>query len=84
MLLLSNYQLRAGDDPKIEKRKVYSKSYSISGSDKISIENQFGEVMIKTWDKNEVKMEVTIIATSNTEERAQEILDRISIEDSKN
>lgn len=40
--------------------------------------------MIKTWDKNEVKMEVTIIATSNTEERAQEILDRISIEDSKN
>jgi len=84
VLLLSNYQLRAGDDPKIEKRKVYSKSYSISGSDKISIENQFGEVMIKTWDKNEVKMEVTIIATSNTEERAQEILDRISIEDSKN
>ncbi len=84
VLLLSTHKLRADDDPKVEKRKTFSKSYSISGSDKISVNNQFGEVTINAWDKNEVKVDVTIIAKSATDNRAQEILDRISIEDSKN
>ena len=82
-LLLSTFQLRADDDPAVEKKKTYSKSYSISASDKISIDNQFGEVIIKAGNTNEVKVEVTITAKSSTDERAQEILDRISIEDSK-
>jgi hypothetical protein len=82
-LLLSTFQLRADDDPAIEKKKTYNKIYSISASDKISIDNQFGEVIIKAGNTNEVKVEVTITAKSSTEEHAQEILDRISIEDSK-
>jgi hypothetical protein len=84
MLLLITFQSRANDDPKIEKRKAYSKSYAVSSSDRILVDNQFGEVKISGWDKNEVKVDVTIIAKSATNEGAQEILDRISIEDNKN
>jgi len=76
-------QVMAGGDLS-EKKKSYSKSYPVSSSDKISLTNSFGELKINTWEKNEVKVDVTITGKGNTDERAQEILDKISIEDGKN
>lgn len=70
-------------EPKFKKTKSYTKSYTVSGSDKISLDNQFGEMKLTTWDKNEVKVDVSITGKSDIEDRAQKILDRISIEDSK-
>ena len=70
-------------DQLVEKTKTYSKSYSISGSDKITLDNQFGEMKISTWDKNEIRVDVRIEARGSTEEIAQRILDNIYIEDSK-
>ena len=84
LLVLVTLHGRAAEDPAVEKRKTFSKSYSVSGSDKISIDNQFGEMRVTTWNKNEVKVDVTIISKSTTDQRAQQILDRISIEDGKN
>ena len=82
-LLLSS-TVSASNDPKVEKKKTYNKSYTVSGSDKISFDNRFGKLKINTWDKNEVKVEVIITAKANSEERAQIILDHITIQDSKN
>lgn len=82
-LLITSTQVWAGTVPNVEKTKTYTKTYPITGSEKISVNNQFGEVKINAWSKNEVKVDVTIIAKSSTDERAQEILDRISIEDGK-
>ncbi|WP_205512524.1 hypothetical protein [Longitalea arenae] len=81
--LIPTVQLFAGD-PLVEKKKTYTKSYNVSGSDKISFKNQFGEMQINTWDKNEVKATVNITAEASTDEKAQAILDHISIEDGKN
>jgi hypothetical protein len=67
----------------VEKTKNYSKSYSINGTDKITLNNQFGDMKINTWDKNEIKVDVIIVAKGNTEEIAQRILDNIYIEDNK-
>ena len=80
--LLTSAQVVAGD-PKVEKKKTYTKSYNVSNSDKISLTNQFGELKISTWDKNEVKATVTITAEASTDEKAQAILDNIIIEDGK-
>jgi hypothetical protein len=80
--LLSSTHVLAGD-PVVEKKKTYTKSYTVSNSDKISFYNQFGELKINTWDKNEVKATVTITAEASTDEKAQTILDYISIEDGK-
>lgn len=71
------------EDPKVEKKKTYTKSYNVNSSDKISFTNQFGELKINTWDKNEVKATVTITAEASTDERAQAILDHVNIEDGK-
>ncbi|MGZ5134612.1 MAG: hypothetical protein ACXWCG_05665 [Flavitalea sp.] len=82
-MVLANTAM-AGEEPKIEKKKTYSKSYNVSNSEKISFENRFGELKISTWDKNEVKVDVTMTGKANTDERAQEILNGIRIEDGKN
>ncbi|QEC45530.1 hypothetical protein [Pseudobacter ginsenosidimutans] len=74
----------ASENPLVEKKKVYTKSYPLSGNDKVSLTNKFGSLKINTWTKNEVKVEVTISAEAKTEERAQSILDGITINDSKN
>ena len=71
------------EDPTIEKKKTYSKSYLVSSSDKVSFDNRFGEIKINTWDKDEVKVDITMIGKANSEEVALEVLNRISIEDGK-
>ena len=81
--LLAVKIVTAADNPAVEKRKSYNKSYSISGTDKVSLNNKFGEIIVSGWNKSEIKVEVTIIAKSSTDERAQQIIDRIDIEDGK-
>jgi hypothetical protein len=83
-LLLMSGTVMAGEEPKVEKKKTYTKTHSVSKSDKISLTNQFGELKLNTWNKNEVKVDVTITAKANSDQRAQDILDRINIEDGKN
>jgi hypothetical protein len=83
LLLVTATWVFATDGPDVEKKKNYSKSYSLSGNEKVNINNQFGEVKINTWTKNEVKVDVTVTVKANTDEKAQSLLDNITIEDSK-
>lgn len=80
----SSGALAAGNDPLVEKKKTYSKSYTVGSNEKISLNNSFGEMKFSTWNKNEVKVDIVIIAKAATEEKAQEILNKIHIEDGKN
>ena len=77
-------QVLATGEPMVEKKKTYTKSYPVSAGDKASFNNQFGELKLNTWDKNEVKVDITITTEAGTDEKAQRIMDRISIEDGKN
>jgi len=81
-LLISSVYANPGD-PLVEKRKTYSKSYSLNGNDKVSLKNQFGEMKILTWDKSEIKVDVTIVCKASSDDIAQKIMDKISIEDGK-
>jgi len=65
------------------KNKSVNKSYNVSSSDKLSIQNSFGEVNVHTWTKNEIKVDVSIEVSSNVETTAQKIIDGITIADSK-
>ncbi len=84
LLLVFAGGLFAKDEPGTEKRKTYTKTYALASNDKVTIENQFGEVKIIIWNKAEVQTDVTIIARGSSDERAQDILDHINIEDGKN
>jgi len=65
------------------KTKSVNKSYSVSSSDKLNIQNSFGSVEVHTWDRNEIKVDVNIEVSANTDALAQKLLDRISVLDEK-
>lgn len=83
LLLVNAVMARSAGEPEVEKTKAYTKSYAISGGDKVSLSNKFGEMKISTWSKNEVKVDVNIIVKANDNEQAQRLLDAISIKDGK-
>lgn len=64
------------------KNKTYEKSYSISASDKIKINNKFGFVKFTIWDKNEIKVTAEIKVAGNDEGKVADALDKITISDS--
>ncbi|WP_062544027.1 hypothetical protein [Rufibacter tibetensis] len=61
------------------KVKKIDRTFKVSRADKLNIENQFGQVNVQTWNRNEIAVEVTVISRAVTEEKAQEILDKIQI-----
>ena len=63
------------------KTKSVNKSYNVSSSDKLNIQNSFGSVKVITWDRNEIKVDVAIEVSANTDALAQKIFDRISVTD---
>jgi hypothetical protein len=73
----------ASDGDLVQKRKNISKSYTVTGDDKLRIENSFGDVAVTTWDKNEIQVDIQIEVSAPTEEKAQEMMDEISVSDSK-
>jgi hypothetical protein len=64
------------------KEKNISKSYPASGNN-LSIDNSFGNVKFTTWDKNEIKVDVHIEASSDKEDVAQKIFDAITVSDNQ-
>lgn len=66
-----------------QKIKFFTKSFAVDKNDKINLSNQYGAITIKTWDKNEIKVDAEIKAYANTATEAQKLLDLSSINASK-
>ncbi|MDB5230035.1 MAG: hypothetical protein JWN76_840 [Chitinophagaceae bacterium] len=63
--------------------KNVSQTYPASSGDKLNIDNQFGDVVIKTWNRNEVKVDISVEVSSTIKEDADEMFNRIDIRHSK-
>lgn len=66
-----------------QEEKVVEKTYRIDGKDRLSIDNRYGTIKVKNWDRNEFKVVVRIKVGESSERRTKEALDRVSISDSK-
>jgi hypothetical protein len=79
--------VHAQDDWSSDNKKKYefirknsiNKVYSTGANDKFTMHNSFGKVLIRTWAKNEVKVDVQIEVTANSDEHAQKIFDNIKV-----
>jgi hypothetical protein len=65
------------------KEKNISKTYPAHGN-KLRIDNNFGDVKIISWDRNEIKVDIHIESSSDNKEVAEKIFNNIEVEESKN
>jgi hypothetical protein len=72
------------DEDDAGRSKTFSRSFPADQSDKVSLNNQFGSIVVKIWDRKEVKADVSIVAYSNNDGDAQKLLQEVSVEASKN
>jgi hypothetical protein len=75
-----NYKSIAYDS---ELSKKINRSFNVTASDKLAIDNRYGKVHINTWDKNEITVNIEILARASSDSRAQEILDMITVDEEK-
>ncbi|MBK7873093.1 MAG: hypothetical protein IPJ74_21690 [Saprospiraceae bacterium] len=71
--------VHANEEERREFTKTIKKEFDISKTGTTAIYNQFGKVEIKTWDRNRVKIDVTIIVNASSDSAAQKVFDRINI-----
>lgn len=64
------------------KERTISKTYTASGNT-LQIDNSFGDVVVTTWDRNEIKVDIHIEASSNQKEIAEKAFNNIDVEESK-
>ena len=67
----------------IEKRRHVVKVYEVTERDQLMVDNQYGEVKVNLWGKNEIKVEVVITAIAPSESQVSEYLSSIRIGESR-
>src|SRR6185437_9066088 len=55
-------------DQNVSRQKLINKSYDVTGDDKLSIDNQFGNVVVSTWDKPQITVDIEVSARAASDE----------------
>jgi hypothetical protein len=74
--------INEGDDDPM-RSKTFTKTFAAGNTDKIVLGNTYGSIVIKIWDRKEVKADIDIKAYSNDEAGTQKLLDGVTIEAGK-
>jgi hypothetical protein len=62
------------------KTREVANTFPVGDNDNISIDNCYGNVTVTHWNRNEIEIRVVIEAKANTDRRAEELLDHVSID----
>jgi hypothetical protein len=62
-----------------EKRKTIEKSYTVSDATELNFSNSFGKIHLESWDNKQVSVKIEIIVNASSESKAQDLLDKITI-----
>ncbi|WP_417360453.1 hypothetical protein [Galbibacter sp.] len=65
---------------KYTKEKTIKKEFKVNSDALLKLENSYGNLYITSWDQNTTTIEVVIQTSSDSEKKAQEKLDEISID----
>ncbi|GAB4037742.1 hypothetical protein [Spirosoma gilvum] len=68
----------------VEKKKTIIKLFDVDSKDNLVVDNQFGQVTVGLWDRNEIKIQITIVANSDSDERTQRYMDAVTIDEKRN
>ena len=59
--------------------KIIKKEYTVNPDAQIILDNKFGQIHCNNWDKNLVSIEIRITVTASSQEKANRLLDLVSI-----
>jgi len=62
-----------------EQTKVIKESFAANQSTTLEINNKFGDIDVKNWERDEISVTVTVTVESRDEDKAREILDDINV-----
>ncbi len=82
-VVIDTKQSNAAQEQAPQKIKTFTKTFAVDKNDKITLFNEYGAMTIKTWDKNEIKVDAEIKAYANSDSEAQKLLDVTSINATK-
>ncbi len=60
--------------------KTIKKEFPINPNGIIALSNRYGRIEVKTWDRDRVKIDVTIVVKARSESDAQEVFNRIGVD----
>lgn len=60
--------------------KTYNKEYSANENSQLYLENKYGDVDVRNWDKNQVTIDVLITVEHRDLERAKKLLSYLNVE----
>ncbi len=63
-----------------EVKKEYHKEYTASANTTLEISNRYGEVVIQSWDNNQIVIDVIVTVESPNREKAEKLLGYINVE----
>ena len=65
----------------VEKRRNIVKVFDVKSSDLLTVDNQFGQVKINLWNRQEIKVEIVVTANAPSDGRASEYLSTVTIDE---
>ena len=79
VLLGSSASMAWASGPDQEFTKKINREFSTTASGMTALYNKYGKVHVNTWDKNSVKIDITIIVNANNQRDADKIFERINV-----
>lgn len=62
-----------------QEEKVIEKSFVVDASHQFRIDNRYGKVQLNNWDRNQIRVVVTVRTEESSRQRAKDALDRVEI-----
>lgn len=63
-----------------ELHKEFHQQYTAGANTTLDVSNKYGDVIIETWDQNQVVIDVKVTVEMSNQDRAQKLLDMINVE----
>ncbi len=60
--------------------RTIKKEFPINATGKVHLSNKYGTVNVNTWDRDRVKIDVTIVVEAKSESAAKSVFDRIKVD----
>lgn len=81
MLFLSIGMIHANDfKGRHTKEKTIKKTFEVRADGLLKIDNSYGNLVLNSWDRNEIVIEVKITTNGNNEDKVQKKLDQIEVD----